>query len=426
MRVDRESMTAGIRHLPPLHEKGFRGSTHRAHPPEETLARITPYFQRAGITRLADITGLDRIGIPVTLAIRPNSRTVVGSTGKGTTLVAAQVSGAMEAIEMYHAEYAEFDTIDVSAEHLLDDGLQPLDVTRVARVRHQRARPDKVYRWTPGTDIMNQQPVMVPFSCVHLRPNFGSSTVSASPFQRSSNGLASGNIYIEAVLAGMYEVIERDSYAIGRARTGFWQRSATLVNTRAIEYPVIRELLDLCKRADILVLIQDMTSDLGVPAFTARMFDLAHPDTGTSVGYGCHLETEVALARAITEAAQSRAVVQVAGSRDDTTAYERWTMRLFPGEVPSAIAMDQAATHVPTPSVAGGSFDDDLATLIERLAAAGINQVGVVEMTETDWPLSVVRVVIPGLEGIHTFPSYAPGERVKARIAQARKFGGGE
>ena len=57
-----------------------------------------------GITRLADLTGLDRIGVPVFAAIRPNSRSVATSQGKGLTADAARAGALMEAVERWHAE----------------------------------------------------------------------------------------------------------------------------------------------------------------------------------------------------------------------------------------------------------------------------------------------------------------------------------
>jgi ribosomal protein S12 methylthiotransferase accessory factor len=394
--------------------KGFRGSTHRACPPEDTLARISPHLALAGITRLADITGLDRIGIPVTLAIRPNARTVVGSTGKGATLVAAQVSGAMEAIEMHHAEYAAFDVIEASLEELQRQDRSLLDVHRIPAVRHQRLLPDLPLQWTAGENVASGSPVLVPFSCVHLRPPRKGLPLPRSPLQRSSNGLASGNTRLEAILAGMYEVIERDAYALARARPGFWNRGAIVVDLRSLDLPEVEPLLAACDAARVMVMVLDITSDLGVPAFAARLFDMANPETGTAVGYGCHLDTEVALVRAITEAVQSRVVVQVAGSRDDTTKYERWTMGLFASELESARRLQEQARHRPQVRRAGRCFADDFQLLLERLAAADIHQVGVVDMQEPPFPVAVVRVVIPGLEGICTFPSYSPGPRALA------------
>src|SRR5437660_404615 len=84
--------------------KRFRQGTHRTTAPGETLARARPYAARMGITRLGNITGLDHIGIPVAVAVRPNSRSVSVSQGKGLELPQAMASALMEACEGFHAE----------------------------------------------------------------------------------------------------------------------------------------------------------------------------------------------------------------------------------------------------------------------------------------------------------------------------------
>src|ERR1700726_4554412 len=84
--------------------KRFRRGTHRTADPGETLARVRPHAARMGITRLGNITGLDRIGIPVAVAVRPNSRSVSVAQGKGLELPQAMASALMEACEGYHAE----------------------------------------------------------------------------------------------------------------------------------------------------------------------------------------------------------------------------------------------------------------------------------------------------------------------------------
>jgi hypothetical protein len=94
--------------------KAFRTGTHRAKKPEETLNSIKPYLDRAGVTRIADVTGLDNIGVPTILALRPNALTIACSSGKGLTLDQAYVSGAMEAFELYAAETAVLPSIRAS------------------------------------------------------------------------------------------------------------------------------------------------------------------------------------------------------------------------------------------------------------------------------------------------------------------------
>src|ERR1700752_1277998 len=68
------------------------------------MTRIQPMLPVMGITRIGDVTGLDRIGIPVVVVTRPNSRSLAVSQGKGVTLDCARVSGVMESIEGWHAE----------------------------------------------------------------------------------------------------------------------------------------------------------------------------------------------------------------------------------------------------------------------------------------------------------------------------------
>src|SRR5258708_9957373 len=84
--------------------KSFRGETHRMTAPSETVAQMRKWMPFMGITRIANLTGLDRIGIPVVAVYRPNSRSISVSQGKGANLAAAQASGLMESIEAYHAE----------------------------------------------------------------------------------------------------------------------------------------------------------------------------------------------------------------------------------------------------------------------------------------------------------------------------------
>jgi ribosomal protein S12 methylthiotransferase accessory factor len=71
----------------------FNGS--RVRPPEQTWNAIKPRLREFGITRVGEVTGLDRIGLPVWIAIRPNARTLSVSQGKGLDDTAARVSAAM-------------------------------------------------------------------------------------------------------------------------------------------------------------------------------------------------------------------------------------------------------------------------------------------------------------------------------------------
>ena len=94
-------------------DKDWVRGTHRAMDPALTLARIRPHLPKAGITRIADITDLDTLEVPVAVAIRPASGTLAVEGGKGITREAAFASAAMEGIERYVAEEAP--VVDVDA-----------------------------------------------------------------------------------------------------------------------------------------------------------------------------------------------------------------------------------------------------------------------------------------------------------------------
>ena len=53
---------------------------------------------------MADVTALDVLGVPVYQAVRPASRNLAVSQGKGATAAAARVSAVMEGFELWHAE----------------------------------------------------------------------------------------------------------------------------------------------------------------------------------------------------------------------------------------------------------------------------------------------------------------------------------
>src|SRR5882757_8167726 len=98
--------------------KTFKRGTHRSAAPEDTLARVASKARQIGITRLGNVTGLDRIGIPVTVAVRPNSRSFSVSQGKGLGVSQAMASAIMEAIELFHGEELAQRTVTASFREL--------------------------------------------------------------------------------------------------------------------------------------------------------------------------------------------------------------------------------------------------------------------------------------------------------------------
>jgi ribosomal protein S12 methylthiotransferase accessory factor len=394
--------------------KGFVETTHRTCPPEETLERIRPLFPTAGITRIANITGLDRIGIPIVQAMRPNAPTLASSSGKGFTLAAATVSAAMEGIELYFAE--QFPKRGEGPEHgmtvrathreLAAAGLV-CDSELLPMSRCSLFSPDEAEDWTIGFDLMTQGPMAVPFDLVTMIAGYQRDHGRLS-YQVGSNGLASGNVFLEAVCSGLAEVIERDAVTCTTLRFGGRVELAPAVDLGGVSYPPVRSLVERLERCGLSLVLFDCTIDTMVPCYEALIFDDLIPDTGTFRGYGAHLDPEVAMVRALTEAVQSRGVY-IAGSRDDLMSLEHRRMRRPNTARPTLLEPHTTARS--RPSSAADTFEADCVTLLERLAGVGLEHAIVVELTPPDFDVSVVRVVVPGLEGYNSFAYYSRGLR---------------
>ena len=66
----------------------------------------------------------------------------------------------------------------------------------------------------------------------------------------------------------------------------------------------------------------------------------------------------------------------------------------------------------------GDRFEDDVDWACARLASVGIGEVVVVDLTKEEFGIPVVRVVIPGLEGVDSSSNYAPAS-VPGRVCEA-------
>jgi len=405
---DDECLPVLHRGVPHRAAKLYAGSTHRACPPAETLERVLPVTHLAGITRLADVTGLDRIGIPVILAMRPNAPTLANSSGKGFSKIDATVSAVMEGIELCCAEEEEhfpFDVVDATYDELDRAGLAPpLELLPLSR--HSLFHRGVPERWVLAWDLIAQREAAVPFETVTMCPGHG---VTKRPlrlsFQPGSNGLASGNVFLEAVCSALAELIERDAVACAST-------AAKVVALETVPHDRVRELLERLAAKAITVVLFDLTSDTDVPTFEARLIDEAIPMTGVAGGYGAHLHPEVAMLRAITEAVQGRAVY-ISGSRDDLTWFEHFRLQSGRTERLRGLARQAGSDVSGIESRATGSFEGDCHALLDAIRRVGLPSATVVDLSRPELGVAAVRVAVPGLEGYHSSDQYAPGPRAR-------------
>ena len=171
----------------------------------------------------------------------------------------------------------------------------------------------------------------------------------------------------EAIFHGMTEVIERDAWSLFEIK----RSKAPEINLETIENPLINEIVDKFEEAGIDIKVVDLTSDVEVTTIAAVSDDKVLKDPALlTLGVGTHLDPEIAVLRALTEVAQSRAT-QIHGTREDTTravfmrkaGYERMKRinKHWFGESEDTIELDEIKNR------SGKSFKEDIETSLKLL-----------------------------------------------------------
>jgi len=401
--------------------KTFQKGCHRLVTPEKTLERIMPMMPVMGITRIANVTGLDVIGIPVVMVCRPNSRSISVSQGKGMTLAAAKASGLMESVELYHAEHITL-PLKLATHNELRFTHNLADVNLLPRFKVSVFHDEARILWIQGEDIMSGQSAWAPYELVHMNCSLPFPPGSGC-FMMGSNGLASGNHLLEAINHGICEVVERDADTLWSILSQ-QEKAKTRLKLETVDDPNCRSVLQSYERANVSVGVWNTTSDCGIPTFRCTIVDRnPHPSRPSYVMYGtgCHPSREIALMRALTEAAQSR-LTAISSSRDDIPRGDYEQMRN-----PDAISQVRNALHQQAcvqdfqtlPTFNGQTFEEDLNFCVDRLRSIDVKQIIVFNLTKPELGIPVARVVIPGLESMHKIPGFTLGARAREKMNQA-------
>ena len=394
------------------------GGTYRAHEPRDTLAKLEPLiWDTFGISRVANITGLDNINIPTYTAIRPLSKLVTTSQGKGITHDLAKISAIMASIEGWHAErIPKADVVgtyrDLKGKKNLVN-LERLQFNNGFQLNHL-VFEDINFAWLKGIELNSGQEIYFPKCLIDLNTEIlhRQSDHYNFFFGCSSNGLASGNTYEEAVCHGLCEVIERDNWAISE-----WNpKQKRNIDPATITSPHLKEIIGHLTARDIHIELTEATNEIGVPVYIAVVSDSTGIHAlGNFSGAGCHLSSVVALSRAITEAIQAR-LTFVAGTRDDCypSVYQAlqnsWNQITYPQSLKRS-TISSKKLHPFLETQVPGDFTLCINQLLKQLNQTGYDQVIVYEHTKQDIQIPVIHVVVPGLvydSQAHTNHAYFP------------------
>jgi ribosomal protein S12 methylthiotransferase accessory factor len=370
----------------------YRTGTYRAARPEETWQRVRPLLPRFGITRVADITRLDDIGFPVHVAYRPASLTYAVSTGTGAEVAQSRVSAVMESIEIWHAENLRLPVAARAPAAALGLGY---DVRALNLASRSPLTPDVVLDWVSGDGLLSGGEILAPVDSVRLDTTVpqGWSTVF---LWADSTGLATGVTTADATLHGLHEVIERASVSAYKRSPSSSRR---YVDPGTCQDPVVAAICGALRAAGCTVTVCDITGPVDVPCFAATIWS---PDVPMRcAGYGCHVDRELALGRALAEAVSTRLAV-ISGARDDIDfgAYREMTR---PARPPELAAVGEGGDRA-----GGGGLHAAVRHCASLVAAVtGVEPVAI-RLDHEDIGIPAVKVLAPGLGRAYARPMASP------------------
>ncbi|MDO5815451.1 MAG: YcaO-like family protein, partial [Methanobrevibacter sp.] len=146
----------------------FKG-THRIIAPQKTIEINEDKLKTAGVTRIADITDLDRIGIPIYTAIRPTAEEGAVSIygGKGITKEHSKASAMMEAFERYSAERQDSDeTLTAKINEIEGDFINPESLNLPKDFKKDKLESMDL-EWSLAKDIISNQDYYVPTNAIY-------------------------------------------------------------------------------------------------------------------------------------------------------------------------------------------------------------------------------------------------------------------
>ncbi len=419
-------------------ENGYITS-HRTKSAEDTISEILPATHKIGVTRISDITYLDKLYIPnYTTTLPGTDDSIWVYSGKGTTRSYAKAGALMEAIERYSSLSRNYAGSMIQGSHfeLSKSYKKVLHSEEVIESVRQGTFDDKtILDYVLGFDLLNNEEVLVPAQLVFSR--YTAKPPANSPFLYShTNGLASGNELEECICHALCEVIERDAVSIAdlcsshipyAILAGINKSFRDLDITRIQrfvddttffpeidlsgiqEIKPINRLSERFRRCGIPLLIKDITQkEIGITTIVASSAEWITDEYGFfAKGYGAHPDAKIALVRAITELSQTRAV-NIQGSRDDLKKIKytmadqiqnrKWQFIANSSRFTGKGANGGIIEFSKVNSYCSIDILDDVRFILKSLKKAGLRRAIIVDLTNSAIGIPVVRAIVPGLE----------------------------
>lgn len=285
-----------------------------------------------------------------------------------------------EALERYCAGIYRVDEFATGTPGEVDESVSPTAFVC------QNEPDGEAIEWVPGENLSTGGEVMLPAEFVHFPPP---SRRYRSPI---TTGLGLGNSGVEALLSGLYEVIERDAAMLS------WYSSFEPLEL-AVEDEVFRTMVDRARSEDLTVTPLLVTQDVDVPVVSVAVQGDSWPKF--ALGADADLDVESAARSALAEALQNW--MELDGMGQEGAAEALGEIGRYATEPGAATEFVETETKIPADSVGPDDVptgEAELEELLDRVTEAGLRPYASRTTTRDVETLGfeAVRVVVPSAQ----------------------------
>ena len=155
---------------------------------------------------------------------------------------------------------------------------------------------NSIFSWVEGKILFSNKKILLPAQSVFRGYQFD----EKEPILRdpNSNGCAGHFTLQEALLAAIYETVERDGFLV------YWLNniSPTRLDPKSFKKKELTEYIEKLKRYQFEVHFLNTTTDIGIPSFLCVLIDRSEKGPKVAVGGGSGFDIEGALLSAALEA----------------------------------------------------------------------------------------------------------------------------
>jgi ribosomal protein S12 methylthiotransferase accessory factor len=380
--------------------------THRDVPLDDAVGRA----ERAVDDRVGLLTQVgERESFPAPYYLAATADTTAYSDARAAAYTAgvdddwdrAFVKALGEGLERYCAGVYRTAAFGTASPAARADGVPP---TAFVRPDDRSVDSETPIAWVPGEDLATGETVSLPAAFVHYPPPEG-------PGERHrpaiTTGLGLGNSGVEALLSGLYEVIERDAAMLAWYST--YDPLGLAVDDEGFDALVAR-----ARAVGLSVTPTLLTADVDVPVVAVAVHREGEWPR-FALGSGADLDATAAARSALAEALQNWMELRAMGPAD--AAAEEGAIGRYADRPPAAGEFVDVDGSVPAASVGPETVpagEAELDAVVDRAAAAGLSTYAA-RITTSDVAslgFEAVRVLSPEAQPLFVDTPYF-GERAE-------------